>query len=165
METRTMRPVTSTSKEPSMNPDRSAALAATLLRVALGAMFVAHALLKVFVFTLPGTAQFFGSLGLPGWMAYPVAIGELVGGVLLIAGIGSRAVALTLLPVLLGAAWVHAGNGWLFSAPNGGWEYPAFLAAVAAAVALLGDGAYAISFRAASPRTPRLPAGSATAVR
>jgi len=29
--------------------------------------------------------------------------------------------------VLLGATWAHAGNGWLFTAANGGWEYPAFL--------------------------------------
>lgn len=127
-----------------MNQERSVALAALLLRVALGAMFVAHGLLKFFVFTLPGTAQFFASQGLPGWAAYPVVFAELAGGVLLIAGVGSRYVALALLPVLLGAAWVHAGNGWLFTASNGGWEYPVFLAVVAAAVALLGDGALAL---------------------
>jgi len=46
--------------------------------------------------------------------------------------------------VLLGALWVHIGNGWVFSAPNGGWEYPAFLVVIAAAVALLGDGAFAL---------------------
>jgi putative oxidoreductase len=134
-----------------MDQERSAALAALLLRVALGVMFVAHALLKFLVFTLPGTAEFFASQGLPGWAAYPVAFGELAGGVLLIAGIGSRYVALALLPVLLGAAWVHAGNGWLFTAPDGGWEYPVFLAVVAAAVALLGDGAYALR-RQSQPR-------------
>jgi putative oxidoreductase len=128
-----------------MDQERTTAAAAALLRITLGAMFVAHALLKVFVFTLPGTVQFFASQGLPGWIAYPVAFGELIGGLLLIAGIGSRAVALALLPVLLGAAWVHAGNGWVFSAPNGGWEYPLFLAVVAVAVALLGDGAFALS--------------------
>jgi putative oxidoreductase len=33
----------------------------------------------------------------------------------------------------------------VFSAPNGGWEYPAFLTLVAAAQALLGDGKYALS--------------------
>ena len=49
-----------------MNDARLTATAALLLRLALGTMFIAHALLKYFVFTLPGTAQFFGSLGLPG---------------------------------------------------------------------------------------------------
>ena len=44
---------------------------------------------------------------------------------------------------LLGALFVHAPNGWVFNAPNGGWEYPAFLAAAAFAHALIGDGAFA----------------------
>ena len=75
----------------------------TLLRVALGTMFVAHALLKYFVFTLPGTAQFFDSLGLPGVLGYAVFAAELVSGVMLILGVRTRAVALALVPVLLGA--------------------------------------------------------------
>lgn len=122
--------------------DRTTApYAALVLRVALGAMFVAHALLKVFVFTLPGTVQFFESLGLPGGLAYATVAAELVGGVLLIAGLGTRWIAAALIPVLLGATWVHSGNGWLFTAKGGGWEYPAFLSLVAFAVVLLGDGA------------------------
>jgi putative oxidoreductase len=44
--------------------------------------------------------------------------------------------------VLLGATWAHAGNGWLFTAQNGGWEYPAFLTVAALVQALLGDGAW-----------------------
>jgi putative oxidoreductase len=124
---------------------RTAPYAALVLRVSLGLMFVAHALLKLFVFTLPGTAQFFQSIGLPGFLGYAVFAAELVGGVLLIAGVGSRWAAAALVPVLLGATWAHLGNGWLFSAPNGGWEYPAFLTAAAVVQALLGDGAYALA--------------------
>jgi len=56
--------------------------------------------------------------------------------------------------VLLGAAWVHSGNGWLFTAPKGGWEYPAFLTLAALAQALLGNGAYALGGRVAR-RTPQ----------
>jgi putative oxidoreductase len=42
---------------------RFAPLAVFLLRIALGAMFLAHSLvLKLFVYTLPGTAGFFASL-------------------------------------------------------------------------------------------------------
>ena len=120
--------------------------AATLLRVSLGVMYVAHSLiLKYFVFTLPGTAQFFASLGLPAALAYATFWAELVGGVMLIAGIGTRVVSLALIPVLAGALWVHAGNGWVFSAANGGWEYPLFLIAVSFAAALLGDGKYALA--------------------
>lgn len=127
-----------------MIDSKTAPYAAFLLRLTLGVMFIAHGLLKVFVFTLPGTAQFFASVGFPGWAAYPVAIAELVGGVLLVAGIYSRVVAIALIPVLAGAAWVHLGNGWVFSSANGGWEYPIFLIFVAAVVALLGDGAFAV---------------------
>jgi putative oxidoreductase len=123
---------------------RTAPYAALVLRIALGTMFVAHALLKYYVFTLPGTVKFFESLGLPGPLAYVTFVAELAGGVLILLGLGARYVAAALVPILLGAAWAHAGNGWLFTAPNGGWEYPAFLAFAAAAVALLGDGAFAL---------------------
>lgn len=132
---------------------RTAPYAALLLRVSLGIMFIAHGLMKVFLFTLPGTAQFFEKVGFPGWTAYPVTTLEIVGGLLLVAGVYSRVVAAAMIPVLIGAAMVHVGNGWVFSAPNGGWEYPVFLIVIAAVVALLGDGAYALK-PAATPGTP-----------
>ncbi len=128
-----------------MIENRTAPYAALVLRLSLGLMFVAHALLKLLVFTLPGTAQFFQSIGLPGPLAYAVFAAELAGGVLLLAGVGTRWVAAALVPVLLGATWAHIGNGWVFSAPNGGWEYPAFLTVAAVVQVLLGDGAYALS--------------------
>ena len=128
---------------------RTAPYAALLLRVTLGTMFIAHALLKLLVFTLPGTAQFFGSLGLPPVLGYVTFAAELVGGALLIAGVGTRWVALGLIPFLVGATWAHAGNGWTFSAANGGWEYPLFLTAAAVVQALLGDGAFALGARTA----------------
>jgi len=133
--------------------DRTAPYAAFALRISLGVMFIAHALLKVFVFTLPGTVQFFQSLGLPGPLAYFTFGAELVGGGLLIAGVATRWVAAALIPILLGATWAHAANGWLFTAPNGGWEYPAFLSIAALVQALLGDGAFAVrpSQRASAP--------------
>ena len=136
-----------------MIDNRTAPYAALLLRVSLGIMFLAHGLLKVFVFTLPGTAQFFEKVGFPGWAAYPVTALEIVGGLLLVAGVYSRVVAAALIPVLIGAAMVHVGNGWVFSAPNGGWEDPVFLVVIAAVVALLGDGAYALK-PAATRGTP-----------
>jgi len=119
-------------------------LATLLLRVGLGVMFIAHGLLKLTVFTLAGTAQFFAQVGFPSWMAYPVTFGEILGGALLILGFHSRYVAAATIPILLGATYAHWGSGWLFSATNGGWEYPAFLAMTATAVALLGDGRYSV---------------------
>ncbi|HEX6317659.1 MAG TPA: DoxX family protein [Burkholderiales bacterium] len=131
-----------------MIDSRTAPYAATVLRVSLGAMYIAHSLiLKHFTYTLPGTAQFFESLGLPAALAYLTFWAELVGGILLVAGVASRWVALALVPILLGAFWAHAGNGWVFSAPNGGWEYPLFLIVVSFVVALLGDGRLAVSSR------------------
>lgn len=112
-------------------------VAALLARVGLGVMFIAHALLKLLVFTVPGTVQFFESVGFPGAFAYVTIAAELGGGLLLVLGVYPRVVAVALIPILLGAASVHAGNGWVFNAPNGGWEYPAFLTLVAVIVALL----------------------------
>jgi putative oxidoreductase len=125
---------------------RTAPYAAFVLRVALGAMFIAHSLiLKHFMFTLSGTAQFFESLGLPGALAYLTFWAELLGGLALVAGIGTRWVAIALVPILVGATWVHAGNSWVFSAPNGGWEYPVFLIVASLVQALLGDGRFALA--------------------
>ena len=128
-----------------MIDNRTAPYAALVLRIALGLMFISHAILKYAVFTLPGTVKFFESLGLPGPLAYLTFFAELIGGALILAGAWSRWAAAALIQVLLGATWVHAGNGWLFTAPNGGWEYPAFLAVAAFAQALLGDGRYALA--------------------
>lgn len=133
---------------------RTAPYAALALRLSLGVLFVAHALLKLFVFTLPGTVQFFQSLGLPGVLAYATFFAELIGGVLLMLGVGSRWVALALVPIMLGATWAHAGNGWVFSGANGGWEYPVFWTITLFVQALLGDGAYALR----AGRTRRVPA-------
>ena len=129
-----------------MSAQASTETGAFVLRVSLGVMYVAHSLiLKYFVFTLAGTAQFFASLGLPPFLAYAVFWAELIGGVALIVGVWPRAVALALVPVLLGALWTHAGNGWVFSAANGGWEYPLFLVVASVVQALIGDGAYALA--------------------
>ena len=119
-------------------------LAAFLLRLGLGTMFVAHGLLKVLVFTLPGAAGFFEQVGFPGWAAYAVTFAEIGGGALLIAGVAVRAVSIALIPILLGATFVHFGYGWVFSNANGGWEYPAFLTLAAVVQALLGPGSYSL---------------------
>jgi putative oxidoreductase len=98
-------------------------LGVALLRVGLGVVYLAHGLyLKLFVFTLPGTAQFFDSIGLFGPLAYLVFAAETAGGIALLAGYRTRVVALALVPV---------------------------------AQALLGDGAFAMSRRAAGTAATR----------
>lgn len=123
---------------------RAADYGIALLRVALSAMFLSHGLLKLLVFTLPGTAGFFASVGFPAWAAYIVVPAEILAGVALLVGFKTRWVALATLPLLIGALSVHLGNGWVFSAPKGGWEYPLYLVVLAAAQSLLGSGAFAI---------------------
>ncbi len=136
-----------------MIDSRTAPYAAALLRLSLGGLFLAHAGLKVLVFTPAGTAKFFASLGLPGPLAYLVIVAELVGGAALIAGVYSRIVALALTPILLGAiVTVHGSAGFFFNAPNGGWEFPALWIVGLLAVALLGDGAFALKSLNATAR-------------
>jgi putative oxidoreductase len=115
-----------------------------LLRVALGLMFLSHSLiLKLMDYTLPVTADSFVYLGLPAWFSYVVFALEVAGGTMLVLGIQARWAALVLAPILFGAAWAHWDNGWLFSSPHGGWEYPVYLGLLAVAQFMLGDGRYA----------------------
>jgi len=139
--------------ENAMNIERSKEYGIALLRISLGVMFIAHSVvLKHFTFTLPGTAGYFESIGLPGFLAYVVFGMEAVGGILLVLGVRTREVAAALIPVLVGALWVHAGNGWVFSNASGGWEYPLYLIVLSGAQVLLGEGAFAMSRKQASNR-------------
>lgn len=126
-----------------MIDNRTAPYAALAMRLALGIMFIAHGLTKVFVFTPAGTAGFFESIGIPGFLAYPVMAFEVIGGLMLVLGVYARWVAAIAVIQLFVAATVHFGNGWSFTNPNGGWEYPIFLTISALVVALLGEGPYA----------------------
>lgn len=124
---------------------RTAPYAALVLRVSLGALFLAHGLLlKVFTFTIPGTVSFFEGIGYPGFFAYLVILAEIGGGLALILGLWTRPISLLLLPVMIGATLQHAGLGWSFTNQGGGWEFPAFWTATLVAQALLGNGAFAV---------------------
>lgn len=130
---------------PLPSPDDAGRL---LLRLALGTMWLSHGLLlKYLTYGIAGFAGFLASTGLPAALAWPITLAEIVGGMAILVGWHGRWVSAALLPILLGATWIHAGNGWVFSAANGGWEYPVFLAVASVAHVLLGDGAYALSAR------------------
>jgi putative oxidoreductase len=130
----------------------SAPYGALVLRLALAAMWLAHASLKPVVFTMDGFAGFLASQGLPSFMAWPVFLIELVGGLAILAGFYGRYVSAALVPVMAVAMWTHLPNGWAFTNANGGWEYPAFLIAASIAHWLIGDGALAVkSARRAVP--------------
>ena len=140
---------------------RTAPYAALLLRLTLGGLFLAHAGLKLFVFTPAGTAQFFTSVGLPAGLAYFTIAAEVLGGIALILGIQTRLVALALTPILLGAiVTVHGPAGFFFTDAHGGWEYPAFWIVALVVQALLGDGPFALGARTWNARPHVLAAQS-----
>ena len=119
--------------------------AALLLRLALGALFLAHGSLKLFVFKPSGTAGYFRSLGLPGFVGYLTIAGEIGGGTLLVLGIATSPVSLALIPLILGTIFmVHGSKGWMFSNEGGGWEFPAYWAVSLLVQAMLGSGAFSL---------------------
>ena len=131
---------------PAVDPS-SAPYGVFVLRASLGVMWIAHALMKYVLFTIPGFAGFLAKAGFPAELAWPVFLAELIGGLLILTGVYARHVALLLIPVMAAASTVHIGNGWIFSNAGGGWEYPAFLIAASFALWLLGDGAFALRSR------------------
>jgi putative oxidoreductase len=128
-----------------LNLARAPALGAFILRVALGVMWLTHSLvLKVMTFGMDNLARGLGSQGVAPALAYPLVIAEVVGGTSILLGFYGRWASLALQPILIGALIVHAGNGWVFTNPNGGWEYPVFLMAASIVHFLLGDGPIAL---------------------
>lgn len=118
---------------------------ALLLRIALGTLFLAHGLLKLLVHKPAGTAAYFRSLGLPGFVGYLTMTAEIGGGVLLMLGVATSLVAFALVPLILGTiVMVHGAKGWMFTNEGGGWEYPAFWAVALVVQALLGSGTYSL---------------------
>ena len=117
---------------------------AFISRITLGAILLAHSMLKIFVFTIPGTIGYFENLGLPAIAAYLTIFGEFFGGIALLLGVYTRLVAILSIPILMGATWTHFGNGWVFSNQGGGWEFPALLVVLSVIVALQGAGSFAL---------------------
>ena len=136
--------LSSTRSDPLVANASSTAWGLLLLRLSLGTMWIAHALLKPLVFTFAGTAQFFESLGIPGALVLPVFTLEMAAGVALLLGVYARQAALLTVPIMLTVVWVHAPNGWVHLAKGGGWEYPVFLTVMSLVLWLSGDGAAAL---------------------
>ncbi|HYQ23684.1 DoxX family protein [Stenotrophomonas sp.] len=122
--------------------------AGTLLRLALGGLFLAHGLTKLLVFTPAGTAAYFQSLGLPGVLGYFTIVAELGIATALLLGVYARWIGLLGVPLLLGTiVTVHGANGFSFANAGGGWEYPAFWALALVVLFLLGDGRWTLRSR------------------
>lgn len=128
-----------------MTNDKTAPYAALLLRVSLGILFLAHAALKLFIFSGPGFVGYFASPSLPSIAAYLMIALELAGGIALILGVYASWAALPLAAEMLDTIlMVHGENGGFSRTRVGGWEYPTFWAIGLFVLLLLGDGAYAL---------------------
>lgn len=120
-----------------------------LLRIALGVVFVMHGWQKLAIYGVSGVAAGFGQLGFPAPMANAVLITavELIGGVLLLAGLGTRLVGAALaFAMLVATLTVHAAAG--FFLPSG-YEFTLTLMLVSLALTQTGAGRYSVDARLA----------------
>jgi putative oxidoreductase len=123
-------------------------LALLVLRVTVGAIFLAHGLNHVFGGgKIAGTGRWFESLGMrPGWMhAWTASLTEIGAGALLVGGLLTPVAAAGVVGVML-VAWItnHRGKGFFIFRPGEGWEYVMTLTMTGVVIALLGPGQWSI---------------------
>jgi len=124
--------------------DRLQPLALFVMRLALGAVMVAHGYHNVFG-GLHHHAQFVASLGLPAWLGYVSSFAEFLGGLLVLAGLFTRAAAFAIAIDMFVAIWkVHWHNGLLGAPDRPGFEFPLALAALAFGLIFFGAGPIAL---------------------
>jgi putative oxidoreductase len=117
----------------------------TILRITVGIVFLVHGYQKLFHLGFHGVAAMFGHMGIPLPMvsAVVVTLVEFIGGILLVAGIGTRiAAALLAVDMAVAILAVHLKHG--FGAQNGGFEYPLTLLAATLCLALAGGGMFSL---------------------
>jgi putative oxidoreductase len=138
--------------------DRSA-IGTTLLRLIIGATFIAHGWMKLSSFGVAGTAGFLANLGVPlASVMAPVLIAtELGGGSLLVLGLLTRYVSLPLLfTMVVAIATVHLQHG--FFLPQG-YEFALLLGVGLLTLVFQGSGAFALenAIRRTRARTEEQP--------
>ena len=124
--------------------------APTLLRLAMGVMFLAHGTLWKLIQAGPQhTIPWFVGHGYPAAFGWFVIAMESLGGLALLLGWRVRLVAPALAVLMAGITSHQFPNGWLYTYPQGGWEYPAFWTVCLVVLALLGPGRFALDNRKA----------------
>jgi len=132
-----------------------------ILRLVVGALFIAHGTQKIFVFGLAGVSSGFAHMGVPmaGVTAPFIALLELLAGIALVTGLLTRLASLGLFFDMVGAiSFVHFKNG--FFLPNG-YEFALTLAAVTLALVITGPGVFSLDALVFGRRTADLPADAA----
>jgi putative oxidoreductase len=115
-----------------------------LIRTVLAAVFVFHGSQKLFGwfggYGIAATAGFMETIGIPfpTLSALLAGVTEFGGGIILLAGTGTRIAVIPMaFTMLVAIATVHRGG---FNAQSGGMEYPLTLGVVLVALALIGPG-------------------------
>ncbi len=135
-------------------------LAPVALRVVLAVVMFPHGAQKALGwfggYGWSGTMDWFtGAIGMPAPAAAGAILLEFVGPVLLLAGLGTRAVALGFVGLMLGAiVTVHAEHGffmnWYGAQAGEGFEYHLLMIGMAVALVLSGGGRWSLDGRLAA---------------
>ncbi|MEC5424216.1 DoxX family protein [Virgibacillus sp. C22-A2] len=119
-------------------------LSTLLLRIVLGISFFVHGLVK-FQGGIGNTVGWFESIGLPGILAYAVATVEVVGGIVLILGLGTRIVSALFVIIMIGAILkVKLAIGFLGTAEMPGYELELAFLVIAIYLAVNGSKLWAV---------------------
>jgi putative oxidoreductase len=120
------------------------------LRLVFGFLFLIHGFSKFQ--QMAGTEQFFTKIGLPHIAVPLIALVEIIGGISLIVGIGSRIFAAILaLDMIVAIFIVKLGMGFV-----GGYEFELALVAGLVSIIISGPGAFALSLKRTSSSSQKL---------
>lgn len=115
-----------------------------ILRVVLGITFFVHGLDK-FQGGIVNIVGWFESIGLPGFLAYSVALLEVIGGIALVVGLGTRIVSALYALLMVGAILkVKLAVGFLGDGQMAGYELDLAFLAMSVLVAVNGSKIYAL---------------------
>ncbi len=110
------------------------------LRASIGAIFIVHSLKKFD----PSWQEWLISIGIPPEMQLPIALAELIGGILLVVGVLTRVTGSIFAVILLGAIFhIRWENGFFVS--KGGWEWDLVMLTVVLSIIAAGPGRISIS--------------------
>ena len=127
---------------------KSSDLSYLIVRLTAGGMLLVHGITKLTTSTIAAFAA--GSMARRGIepaipAAYAVWFLETVGAICIILGLFTRVFAAAIgIEFLVITFYAHFGNGFGWTSPRGGWEYPLFWGLIWVAIGLRGGGPYSL---------------------